>query len=236
MMKDDTKTATRRLSRAVRRIHDDSLVILFVLLTGLIGTTAASWSYQVIWNTRNTENFQQIARERIEVIRGALRTNETVLRSLAGFFLSSRDVDRHEFELYTSQILQDHDYIQAVEWLPRTAEKDVSAREKDCAPGFKLRRRGENGGLVTGAPRREQYPVCYAEPFAHNQAIIGFDFTSDSIRAAAAHAAIADGRITASAKIYFFQKMESVRAQTGVAFTLPVFRSEEDRAQHRPDG
>lgn len=41
-MKYDAKTAARHLPRAVGKIHYDSVVVLFVLLTGLIGTTTAS--------------------------------------------------------------------------------------------------------------------------------------------------------------------------------------------------
>jgi PAS domain S-box-containing protein len=124
-----------------------------------------------------------------------------LLRSIRGFFYSSRDVDRREFAGFVSDALVRLKGVTAVEWIPRVANTSRRSHEAVArAEGFpdyaihdaSPRPRGDR------APIRAEYlPIYYVEPAAQNGEL-GRDLAIDTDAAAAMQRAREQGTPSAA--------------------------------------
>ena len=201
-------------------------------LTALIGLTLTAGVF-VEFRQRSRDalerRFQIVAAERagiiIEKLKGSLRDLDAVRR----FYVGSELVSRREFHRFVAPILEYRNF-QALEWIPRVAreqraEFEAAAREDGLA-GFQFTERDSEGRLVPAGDREVYFPVYYLEPYAGNEAALGY--SPDSVhpaRGVALLQAWETGRLTLTER--YIPVQETTGRYAVLAFA-PVYQGGED--------
>ena len=191
-----------------------------ILLIGLALTGGLGWTLHTASRETINHRFQSAAAERAGIIIDQFKDSLRDLDSIRRFFDGSTFVSRAEFRRFVTPIL-DHHGFQALEWLPHVllAERAdyETAAHNDGLTGFQFTERNAQGELVSAADRPEYFPVFYLEPYAGNEAALGF--TPDSshpARGAALIAAWESGQPMATGRYILVQEQ-------GPRFSVLVF-------------
>jgi len=162
--------------------------------------------------SRAEAHFQQLAEQRLSVVRSNVAGALETISLLDSYFEASDDtgVDRQAFATFVAPALARHHYIQALEWIPRVEAAKRSAYERraqaDGLHNFRLVETQGSGAPVPAGPREEYFPVFYVEPVAGNERALGYDLASNPVRLTALQAARDSGRITATARVTLVQE------------------------------
>jgi PAS domain S-box-containing protein len=147
-----------------------------------------------------------------------------VLESIESFYASSANVDRADFRSFVSRLIPRHPGIQALEWVPRVPEREREAYEavarKEGFPGFQFTERDAQDQPVRAGTRSEYYPVYFVEPWAGNEAALGFDIGSRSDRLEALERARDTGQPASTGRIRLVQ---GDSAQFGTIVAMPIY-------------
>lgn len=222
---------SNRTSREVK-VTADAAAWGTAALTGLIGLTlTASIFLEFRQRSRDAleRRFQLVAAERagiiVEKLKGSLRDLDAVRR----FYIGSEFVSREEFHRFVAPIIGYHDF-QALEWIPRVAREQragfEAAARKDGLAGFQFTERDPEGRLVPAGDRDEYFPVYYLEPYAGNEAALGF--SPDSIhpgRGVALLRAWDSGQLAITERYVLVQETAQ---QFSVLVFAPVYRGGEE--------
>jgi CHASE1-domain containing sensor protein/putative methionine-R-sulfoxide reductase with GAF domain/HAMP domain-containing protein len=140
---------------------------------------------------------------------------EQISYGLRQFFIGSQAVTSGEFAAYLSNFSVDFPAVEAAEWVPRVAAADRAAFESTS--GFTI---FEQFGQQrqTALDRPEYFPVAFAEPFAANVGVLGFDLASDTPRRNVLEAARDSAQTSASVPLRLVQSDE-----TTVLIVTPVY-------------
>ncbi|MBL8259529.1 MAG: EAL domain-containing protein [Candidatus Competibacteraceae bacterium] len=176
--------------------------------------------------------FQAVAAERSGLViarfQGSLRELDTVRR----FYNGSTAVSRAAFRQFVTPIL-DRGEFRALEWVPRVtrerrAEFEAAAR-RDGLTGFRFTERDPEGRLVPASERDEYFPVYYLEPYAGNEAALGY--SPDAVNPARGVALL---RAWNSGQLSLTERYKLVQ-ETGPHFSVlafaPVYRAGEEPRQ-----
>jgi len=124
------------------------------------------------------------------------------LSHLEALFDGPTGLTREEFRRFTKPVLESHPAIQAIEWAPRIpASQRASHEQRARSEGlldYRIRSQAPAGGLVMAPPKREYYPVFYAEPLGPNAPALGFDLSSETTRNAALTVALETRKLSLS--------------------------------------
>ena len=197
------------------------------ILVAVLGLTLSVTSFQAArgwdWQQRDA-----LFRERAMVLAAALDTHlqrvVAIVRALAQFYAASDQVSARSFERFTQPFLAPGSSIHALEWLPlvRDGERDrfeVAARDDGLAD-FLIR--DLIAGQLRPAGRRPTYfPILRVEPHGPNASVLGFDPSSEPLRAASMERAAAAGQPIASAPLTLVQETGH---QRGLAILAPAYR------------
>lgn len=147
-----------------------------------------------------------------------------VLYSIKGLYDASQDVERDEFRLFVSHLLDRVPGIQALEWVPRVSADELSLYENKARaegyPDFHVREQDDQGLMRAVIKREEYYPIYYLQPFSGNEKAFGFDLASDASRLEALNRARDSGEPIASSRVILVQ--ETMR-QYGILLVLPIY-------------
>lgn len=147
------------------------------------------------------------------------------LYAVEGLFASYGKVTRAEFHAFASKIVPHISGIQAVDWVPRVPDPQraefESAASMDGLANFRITELGPNNIIVPAARRMEYFPVYFREPPKGNEAVMGFDLSSNPVRRKALEKARDTGMMAVTGKIKLVQEKGQ---QTGVLVFLPVYR------------
>lgn len=157
----------------------------------------------------------------------SLNNQTELLWSIRSFFASSMDVNRDEFETFTSRSLMAFPGLLGLSWNPVVDSQERRAFEqretRELGTPFVIRTRDQSGHLVP-APERDQYVVVrYIEPRAPNEAVIGFDVLSEPSRRRALEQARDMGEPAASERIALVQDADH---RYGYLLFLPIYQSD----------
>lgn len=176
--------------------------------------------------SRAEAHFQQLAEQRLSVVRSNVAGALDTISLLASYFEASGEagVDRQAFSTFVAPALAKHHYIQALEWIPRVEAAQRSAYERraqaDGLHNFRFVQAQGSGAPVPAGPRGEYFPVFYVEPVAGNERALGYDLASNLVRLAALQEARDSGRITATARVTLVQEKGD---QYGFLVFAPVY-------------
>lgn len=205
--------------------------VLLALITGISLSVFAGWLKHEALEEKQLHDFHQEARDRIEVIKDAIQNHVSVVTSVASLYNSSDFVSREEFRIFTSQLLEDNPYIQAIEWIPVVPAPERAKFEKevsDFMPGYQFKDSDGKGGYVRAPEREIYYPITYIEPFERNNDVMGVESSNRPIAMEAFTKAMETGQTTATAKVKLLLK--EYENKTGVAVFAPVYKSKHGKA------
>ena len=196
------------------------IIIAFGVICAFLVFIAIESSQRRTWN----ELFTFEAEEIIHIMKGKMEINNQILLGIRSLFYASKNVTPEEFEIYVKPLIQENDFIQALEWIPRVPESERKMFEKDFRyrglPQFQIWERSKQGEIVRASSRSEYFPVFYLHPLKGNEAAWGFDLASNPIRLAALNISRDGGKFVATDKIRLVQE---TGYQNGILVFLPVF-------------
>ncbi len=147
------------------------------------------------------------------------------LYSVESFFESSEAVDRTGFSSFAGRLMDVYPSLMALSWNERVRHERRDAfeeRQRKDFPCFRIRELAHGRQWVPASERAEYSVVTYIEPLAGNEAVIGFDVSSDPMRRETVARALSTGRMSATPAIELVQG--SAKTGNGVLFLLPVHR------------
>ncbi|WP_419905488.1 CHASE domain-containing protein [Kiloniella sp.] len=177
------------------------------------------------------EAFLQQANSHYFAIEERLFSSQDILTSLKAFVENTDNLNREKFERFSNTLLQRHQEIQALEWIPRIPNKkrfsyEIRAQGEGYS-GFQITERLVNDGksrLVPVIHRPDYYPVFMVYPLEGNETALGFDLGSNPERLKALETARDTGGIVMTQRITLVQEKES---QAGVLMFLPIYEQED---------
>ncbi len=197
---------------------------VLLILVASVGVLLSILLYVTIRRTELGKariGFENAAKERISVLKDHIDQNLQTLDWVAGFFRSSRKVERTEFREFTRAYLQNHHEVRAVQWMPLVRNTDRAAYEAavrhDGLSNFQITEKRNDREIVRAAQREEYFPVHFVEPYEGNEEELGFDFASSSVSLEALNRSRDNDRPTAADPI------ASAR-ETGDEHIILVFR------------
>ena len=201
------------------------LVVWLVVLLGILVSAGLHRLVAEREHDRQLLAFEERAADSILAVESHIGATIEAVHSIAGFYQSSKFVDRDEFRSFVSGPLERYPGIQALEWIPRVTRAqrwhfEESARMAGYTD-FRFTERRDRR-LVTAGERDEYYPVYYVEPEAPNQRALGFDLASNPTRRAALEAARTSGKPRATGRITLVQETGT---QFGTLIFVPVFKN-----------
>ncbi|MBF0587591.1 MAG: CHASE domain-containing protein [Magnetococcales bacterium] len=162
-------------------------------------------------NLRNDTHhaFHMAAAERFEALRNAFEEIDRALTDIASFHAASGHLSQAGFRTFVTPLLKRQNGLRALEWAPgisHSERTDFEAKTTQTQPHFTtITERASNGHMVPAGIREMYYPVTYLEPNSGNEAALGFDLFSDSIRRQALEIARDRGQSTATERIRLVQ-------------------------------
>src|SRR6266498_993624 len=150
------------------------------------------------------------------------------LHAIERFFVTSGTVERHKFHQFVQTALRDFPGLAALSWNPRVRDAERASFEaavrREGYAGFRILERDAQGQLRPATRRDEYIVVTYIEPYAGNEAALGYDIDSDARRRAAIERAHDSGATVATGRIRLLQEPGE---QWGILLLQPVYRDGE---------
>ncbi|MCA9749792.1 MAG: CHASE domain-containing protein, partial [Romboutsia sp.] len=125
--------------------------------------------------------------------------------------------------------------IQAIEWVPVVAHKDKQKYEDRAKKYFEKFNfvKEENNALTLSGKQDYYYPVYYLEPYAGNEAALGFDLASSIARKISLDKARQTGKITVTQRIKLIQEQDD---KYGFLMFMPFYQKNIDKSHNSGDG
>ena len=210
--------------------------VALVFLLGIILSVAA-WRYAVKQDSERVRvGFLSRAQTQASVANQHLRAYQEMVHSLRDSFLGQQVVTRQEFTNVARALLERHPGVQALQWVrivphaQRVAFEEHASRE--LGRPFVIRRRQADNSLISAGEDQEYFVITYVEPFAGNEAALGYDvLTAPSVPMLTA--ARADRQFKVSRTFRLAQSRPG-QTEPGVVFILPVWHV--DRADSQVEG
>jgi len=160
--------------------------IIFFLILGLLITTFFSWLRFQNVSLNQQETFYQLAGARSEYIISYFNNLENIyIEGVENFIRGSQNVEREEFILYTSDLVNDTNIVDWG-WVPELRKEDVSVFESEMramgVEDYQLWELDESGNKRGVSERPIYYPIAYMYPFENKQDVYGFDHGSEPSR------------------------------------------------------
>ncbi|BAP44585.1 CHASE domain-containing protein/sensory box histidine kinase [Pseudomonas sp. StFLB209] len=199
------------------------LVASLVLMAGLALTALLALSNYELYQRQLRQRFDLLASERFVRIQERLDSQISRLDSLRRFFLYSKDVSRHEYNGFSSALL---DGTRAYSWSPRVtdaerADFEAKVRREQELADFAIREKGPDGQLQVAGQREEYFPVLFTQSMSSLPLPYGFDINSETLRHQTLERARMLGSIAATPRIELVG-LEQDYAY-GVLLVAPVF-------------
>jgi len=150
--------------------------------------------------------FRQMSQQTGALLQMRLSEQASLLEQISAFNLLNSDghLRREDFRLFVSKPLLRYPVIQSLAWLPRVdaaQRASFEAKQQQSVAGFEIRERNAAGNLQRAANQPFYFPLTYVEPQAANEAVIGYDFSSSSVRLAALRLTMQQGGVVSSAPL-----------------------------------
>lgn len=204
-----------------------TLTTVSLWITLLVGILLSIISYKITYNLENQAIRLEQSRATTlltDKLLLELESSVSILNGIKGLYKASDNVTRTEFKVFTSDYLNSHPAIQALEWIPKiTAEQVQQYQQQAIADGLTDFRISE---LIDGTispsvtPKPNYYPVYYAEPLKSNHNVLGLDLSSNLARRITLEQAMHSGQPQATASIRLVQ---GDGEQRGILFFVPIF-------------
>lgn len=190
-----------------------------VLLTGLALTLLATYYAARTMQSRTRTQFETTALHARDTIRARLANYDSLLRGTAGFLAVEKEVTKGMFRNYIEPLVENYSGVRGIGFARR-----VPAPDKDNVAAEMRQQGEEHFHIWPQAERADYYPVTFIEPESgSNQAVIGFDMSSEPVREQAMERARDTGTAAASAKVKLLEDVEAPE-QPGFLIYYPVYQ------------
>jgi serine phosphatase RsbU (regulator of sigma subunit)/CHASE1-domain containing sensor protein len=199
-----------------RRARVIGTVVVVALVVGTVAASASEFRRQ---QRAEAERDRAVAEEAATSL---LPVRDTLLssRTAAALVDPGGELDGGRFRAYADALLLDP-LVLSVAYEPRLPADELPAFERET--GIEVYERGPDGEPVELSGRPEYFPVQYVRPEQFS-AIVGFDLSSEAVRAAA----LAQARASGAASLTAPTQLGPVD-RTGVLVVTPLFRPEGSR-------
>jgi PAS domain S-box-containing protein len=202
--------------------------LLWPITSLVLGITI--FAFFTIQNSQSQQVAEKLRRDTVEIsniIHETIKNQDIqAIHSLQSFFTASEHVSQKEFSQFIKPLLSHYSYNSSFSWVPLIPESEKQSFEQEVqAQGQKnyfIYEKDASGQKIPAAARDEYFPVVYIEPFATNQAIIGFDNGSSPQRIEALQDARDSGEIAITGPI---QLVQDTKAEIGILIVAPVYKS-----------
>src|SRR5215813_10016317 len=193
-----------------------------ILVLGLLFTFIVSYYLTRLADEQDRSRFKSSVEEIDTSIRTRIQTYVTLLRAGTGLFAASESVTPDEFKRFADQIdlLKNYPGVQGIGYSIRLRPEEVNPLIQS------MRRSGLTSFHIwPETPRSEYYAIVYLQPLdRRNEAAIGFDMFTESVRRAAMEQARDIGVPRASGKVTLIQEIDTNK-QSGFLIFAPVYRN-----------
>jgi two-component sensor histidine kinase len=198
----------------------------------LTWSTAVALSLAVVLYVYISGREQQRIRTEFERSADALtrQFTDTVDRHLEAvaalhdLYASAGPVDQSDFAAFARPLRLRHPGVQALEWAPVVPNAQRGRLEerlrREGYPQFAITDQDVEGRMAPAPSRPEYVPVLFMEPYAGNEAALGFDLTSLPSRREVIDRARDSGLAAASGRLVLVQERGQ---QFGVDVVVPVY-------------
>ncbi|MDH5180240.1 MAG: diguanylate cyclase [Gammaproteobacteria bacterium] len=196
---------------------------ILVLIAGISLTITTTYYYINYKDSVTYKVFERKALNIANAIDQELTHSVDVLSYLHALYVSSDHFSNRSFNMSTRILMARHPEIKALEWVPHIslAQRDEFEKSMQAShPGYQIKEHDENGKLVRAGKRSEYYPVMMLEPYAGNEAALGFDLASNPQRKQSMIRARDVGEMTATSALFLVEEKSN---RKGVLVFLPVY-------------
>jgi PAS domain S-box-containing protein len=155
---------------------------LLVLMVGISVSVLAFLFVRERERDKSIAEFERRAQSFTNIAADRLQRHQESLYSLRNLFHFSGEVTREEFSGAARDLISRQVGVHTLEWAPRVpaAERARIVAEMRAAgfPAFDFTERVSGATLRPANTRAEHFPVLYLEPYAGNEAALGFDLAS----------------------------------------------------------
>ena len=193
------------------------LLVLFIFIN------ARKWEQK----QKQTAFIQQTEQLNEVLTKNFERYLETIY-SLRAFYQSSNAVDRAEFKIFTSQLLERHPGIKTMSWNAFVKENELSKfindTKKEGFPDFSIRKLDRDRILTPIEMKGDHIVLTFQEPFNLNPKVMGFDLSSSLERYEALIKAARTGEASTTGKVLLVQVPGR---KQGVIVYIPVYKTKD---------
>ena len=211
------------------------IIALACALIGFSIVASISWKFYDNESTTIYNIFKNDVDDKAASIVREIKLNFEALYNLKILFDNSKHPTSMDFRRVTKNILDRHNSIQALEWIPRVSNQEresVENARRQEYPEFEITERHKQGLMVRAQNRTEYYPVYYVEPTTGNETAFGFDLASNPSRHETLKLSRDTGKILATASITLVQETSN---QKGFLTFLPIYHGQANTIAKRRD-
>jgi len=199
-------------------------VPIVIAVVGLVGAVGFYVWTSALERDQTETRFHETASHRVVAVMAGIDKAVDAVELLGAFFDAAPSVNREEFRAFVQPMFTQGLGLQAIEWIPRIPAPERAQYERRASQElgivFGITELDSLGVSVPGRERPEYYPVSYVEPYAGNEAALGFDLNSNALRGAALARARDTGGPAATERITLVQE---TGGQYGYLLFLPVY-------------
>ncbi|RXJ82390.1 CHASE domain-containing protein [Arcobacter sp. F2176] len=197
------------------KLHVSSIIII-----GLFLSISVSYIINNIEEKNIQSRFQNIVDNKTKSFYREILLNLETLYSLSILYNNGQTPTKEQFSKEAKKIIQRHDAIHALEWIPIVPNEKRKLFEKD----FFFTKESKNNNMKKVESKDRYFPVYYVEPFLNNEKALGFDLSSDKNRFETIKKALKTKSPQVTQAIELVQK----KNKKGFLTFLPIFDENED--------
>ncbi|MCG2838487.1 CHASE domain-containing protein [Photobacterium sp. WH77] len=202
-----------------------------LLFAGLILSIVMLLFFSHLETRRIQQEFESDVTEASHAFIQAMNSHFEALYTLQLNLDTNGIPDAKGFAALTDKILTRFPAITALEWIPEVEQADrasLEQRANEWLPGYVITEQVASGERVAASERAVYYPVYYVEPVTGNEAVIGYDMGSHSLRFEAVQRARDTGQLQLTVPLQI--QRNDVTAQ-GILSLLPVYEFPEPMSE-----
>lgn len=198
-------------------IHLRSTRYLIAVATAIVGTLLSAFAFVSVsnWDNRLAGlKLQELAKNDQQTLNSDLQYATEVLYTLRAYYNThGHTVSRSEFQAFAKDLRSRLVGLRNTGWALRVTREKRDAFERsvraDGFPNFEIWERDAQGHRIRAADRAEYFPILYPDPVEYTSQILGFDISSEPIRADALRRARASEQPAATPPINLITKAEA---------------------------
>jgi len=211
-------------SRSISRTGLENRTIWLVAIIGLTLSFTAQLMIRQQLEAHKMLDFEWVAHNRIRALNYGIDNSMLAVATIRDHVVASGDVNEEGFQLFAKSLLDRHQGIQSLLWVPRLKASERAAFEASAAEGrggYQLSERGGHYELIPAGERAEYFPVLYMASNQGDEIPTGFDLGSNPRFAETLSRARDQGQVAVSGRIGY--PLPQGGLEYGFMVASPVF-------------